>query len=114
MSNGIRFLALLGMILVVGLVVAVWYEDRDAVLDAKIEQIDHNLDGIKGDRKLAEANRKLDAIEAALQKHPVVVLPKRNQVIAEWKAWGGLLSRLGGTNVGMNDAPGIWAHKQMI
>lgn len=66
MSNGIRFLALLGMILVVGLVVAVWYEDRDAVLDAKIEQIDHNLDGIKGDRKLAEANRKLDAIEAAL------------------------------------------------
>ena len=65
-------MALLGMILVVGLVVVVWYENRDAVLDAKIEQIDQNLDGIKGDRKLGEANRKLDAIEAAHKSTPML------------------------------------------
>ena len=54
MTDAVRFLVVLGVILGGALVFAVWYDSRD-VLDARIGDIDHQLDGIKADRKLDEA-----------------------------------------------------------
>ena len=59
MSDEARFLAVLGIVLLVGLVFMAWYATRDNILSEKIQQIDHYLDGI-------DASRKLEAIEKAV------------------------------------------------
>ena len=81
--DALRYMVVLGMVLVIGVVacgapaaappVQVTPVNQNQP-NPTIQRIDHYLDGIKGDRKLDEANRKLDAIEKAVTQKAITVV----------------------------------------
>ena len=69
MADLARYLVALGLVLLIGLVFTMWYASRDTVVTEKIQQIDHQLDGI-------DASRQHDAIlEAVGQATPSPTVP---------------------------------------